>query len=72
MRMADAVSLSEKEINLRVYFVCEINEPKPAALIKPLVQKSWQVVLLEYKFILWKLCLDGIPVSNTPGFIKYL
>lgn len=41
MRMADAVSLTEKEINLRVYFVCEINEPKPAALIKPLVQKSW-------------------------------
>ena len=41
MRMADAVSLTEKEINLRVYFVCESNEPKPAALIKPLVQKSW-------------------------------
>ena len=41
MRMADAVSLSEKEINLRVYLVCEINEPKPAVLIKPIVQKSW-------------------------------
>lgn len=50
-----ACRLSEKETNLPLCFVCGINEAKSAAFIESLARKSLQIVLLEYKFMLWKL-----------------